>query len=174
MNSCPPSSGQVNNTQSSSSSSQPFLGDSTEFDDIFSSEFAAEAEAQLGEAMKVLSSENPELWQQFETITKSMHLEDLGMGSIPPQPSPSGAATKGESSVDGASGNGIEKASEGPRKSNSGSLDQKIEETMRRLQDNAAQLGVSINKERSRFDMCIILISYSIAKSISYGRFRWT
>lgn len=109
-------------------------------EELFSSEFAAEAEAQMDEAMKMLSEENPELWQQFETIAKSMGLDDAGTGAAPP---PFGVASKGESSVDatsvGAAGEG-----EPPQKSGeSSSLDQKLDDTIKRMQENAARLGVS-------------------------------
>ncbi len=119
------------------------LPQTSEFDDIFSSAFVADAESQLGDAMKALSDENPELWQQFETFAKSMGLENMGMEPAPP---PSTTATKGESSVDSG---GTKKEEEGSARKSEGSrdgkstLDQKLDETLRKLQDNTAQLGVS-------------------------------
>lgn len=121
----------------------PPLLESAELDDIFSSEFAADAEAHLGEAMKMLSSENPELWQQFETFAKSMGMEDnMGAGPVPPG---YGAASKGESSVDEGATGGKGTAEEKPRKnekSGGSSLDQKLDDTIKRMQDNSARLGV--------------------------------
>lgn len=131
----------------------PLLGDA-DLEDIFSSEFAAAAEAQLGEAMKMMSSENPELWQQFETFAKSMGLDEMGVGGSVPLAT--GAASKGESTVDieseakaGAGGGGA-KVGEGgggaegraTGEGGSATLDQKLDETIRRLQDNAAKIGV--------------------------------
>ena len=127
-------------------------------DEIFSAEFAAEAEAQLSEAVKMLSDENPELWQQFEAFAKSMGLDEARPDLVPP---PSGAASKGESSVDTGAratatvgkGAGVGgKASGGgggdPPKSEgsageASTLDQKLDETIRKMQENASRLGVS-------------------------------
>ena len=106
-------------------------------EELFSSELAAEAEAQLDEAMKMLSDENPELWQQFETFAKSMGLDDVARGPAPPA---SGAASKGESSVDAGSG---ATGGEGGAKSGGDGLKQKLEDTMRRMQENASRVGVN-------------------------------
>ncbi len=150
----------------------PFLDGTSDMDEMLSTEFVAEAEAQLGEAMKMLSTENPELWQQFENFAKSMGLEDPGVGTVPPPAS--GPASKGESSVDTKAGAGgkspkkdeggaesagggdttsstlDQKLEEGGTESASGgggdtssTLDQKLEDTIKRMQDNAARLGVS-------------------------------
>lgn len=123
---------------------------------LFSSEFPAEAESQLNEAMKMLSEENPELWQQFETIAKSMGLDDVGAGPVPPPPF--GTASKGESSVDGGSvgvtGEG-ETAQKTEGSGESSSLDQKLDDTIKRMQENAARVGVS----SLFFDVTVRLLS---------------
>lgn len=120
--------------------------DDAELDEMFSSEFVAEAESQLGEAMKMLSSENPQLWNQFETFAKSMGLDDKGAGPFPPV---SGVASKGESSVDTSSRGPSDGKAEsgvgedgGVSDGGSGSLEQKLEDTMKRMQDNASRVGV--------------------------------
>lgn len=130
---------------------QPHLPnlDSAGMDELFSSEFAAEAEAQLDEAMKMLSDENPELWQQFESFTKSMGLDGMGAGPVPPA---FGMASRGESSVDansGSTGEEGEEEEEEPARKKEGrgedsSLDQKLDETIKRLQENTARVGVSL------------------------------
>lgn len=136
----------------------PSLESAEEMEQMFGAEFAAEAEAQLGEAMQMLSDENPELWRQFETFTKSMGgLTDMG-----PFPPAFGAASKGESSVDAGSasatpGEGGATPGEGgaskqaPQTSETseggsggGSLDQKLDDTIKRMQENATHLGVSL------------------------------
>ena len=167
------------------SSSKPVVPplDSAEMEELFSSEFAAEAEAQLDEAMKMFSSQNPELWQQFESFAKSMGLDEMaaGMGPAPPH---FGAASKGESSsaskqggssVDAtakaattaattaaatttattaattaatttgaaAAATGQPKAAEGSETADS--LDKKLEETIKRMQENASGIGVSLH-----------------------------
>lgn len=125
--------------------------DSAEMEELFSSEYAAEAEAQLGETMKMFSDENPELWQQFETFAKSMGLDDMGTAPVPP---PFGVASKGESSVDassvgpatgeGESSSKAKSSNESSNKAEGGSnLDQKLDDTIKRMQENAARLGVS-------------------------------
>ena len=113
--------------------------DSSDFEDIFN---AAEAEAQLDEVMKMFSSENPELWKQLESFSKSVGLDDLGKGPIPP---PSSAATKGESSVDARMGaEGTERTTSGQSESSGdSSLAQKLDETMKKMQENASKLTVS-------------------------------
>ena len=142
-----------------------------DIDEMFDSEFVAEAEAQLGEAMKMLSTENPELWQQFESFAKSMGFEESGVKTAPPPTS--GAASKGESSVDasggavggggkGVGGGATPQKDEGaggkpPQKKGGGAegggdtstLDQKLEDTLKRMHDNAARLGVRVNVYRA-------------------------
>ena len=112
-----------------------------EMEDMFGSEFLAEMETQLGEAMKVMSDENPELLQQLDSFTKSLGLEDLGAGATPPT---SGTTTKGESSVDSCSGSvgGARKEAEkgdGEGQGKSDPLEHMLEETMRKLQQNTAK-----------------------------------
>lgn len=118
-----------------------FMDGGVELDDIFSSELAAKAEAQLGEAMKMLSSENPELWEQFETLAKSMEMD---AGPVPPV---FGTASKGESSVDANSGAARGEnppKSEGTGGGSGSTLEQKLDDTIKRMQDNATRLGVSL------------------------------
>lgn len=125
------------------SNSQPHLPnlDSAGMEELFSPEFAAEAEAQLDEAMKMLSDENPELWQQFESFTKSMGLDSMGAGPVPPA---SGTASKGESSVDANSGTaGGDEGEPARKQGDDSSLDQKLDDTIKRLQENSARVGVS-------------------------------
>jgi hypothetical protein len=120
------------------------------FDDIFSEEFAAEAEAQLNEAMDMLASENPELWQQFESFAKSMGMEGDGNsgeggGASQSQATPtttttttSGATSGGGTSVDeGGEGEG-DKPRGGPA-----NLDDQLEETLKRLRETTEQIEVS-------------------------------
>lgn len=117
------------------------------FDDIFSEEFAAEAEAQLNEAMEMLASENPELWQQFESFAKSMGAGDGGSaggggGASQSQATPtttttSGAASGGGTSVDDGGGGG--KPRGGPA-----NLDDQLEETLKRLRETTEQIEVSL------------------------------
>lgn len=120
----------------------PRLSDGGGFGEMFSSELAADTEAQIGEAMKVLSDEDPELWREFEMFAKSMGLDELSAGPIPPA---SGVATRGESSVDGGDvgDEGGEGGKESTEDMGARTLDQKLEETVKRLQENAAQAGVS-------------------------------
>ena len=121
---------------------------------MFGSEFVAEAESQLSEAMKMLSSENPELWNQFETFAKSMGLDDKGEGPLPPV---SGVASRGESSVDTSSHAPSDGKAEGGGVADggSGSLDQKLEDTMKRMQENATRAGVSGCGQHVMPCMCI-------------------
>lgn len=121
-------------------SDQPHLGES-ELDGMLSSEFLSEMESHLGDAMKVISDENPELWQQLNTFTKSMGLEELGAGPVAPSSS-SGETTKGESSVDANSEatRGTRMEGEGDTRSNSGNLDRMLDETLRNLQENTSQV----------------------------------
>ncbi len=126
----------------------PGEGQGTE--DMFSTEFLSEMESQLGEAMKVMSNENPELWQQLDTFSKSLGIDDLGPA---PFPHASGTATKGESSVDSApkhagdAGKGAEEGGSGGSASDEGkegggshSLEHVLEETLKKLQQNTAKM----------------------------------
>ena len=123
----------------------PSAGTDT-FDDIFSEEFAAEAEAQLNEAMEMLASENPELWQQFESFAKSMGMEGGGGGGggdSQSQATPtttSGATSGGGTSVDEGGGGrgGGDKPRGGPA-----NLDDQLEETLKRLRETTEQIEVS-------------------------------
>ena len=116
------------------------------FDDIFSEEFAAEAEAQLNEAMEMLASENPELWQQFESFAKSMGMEGGGSSgggeASQSQATPtttSGATSGGGTSVDeGGEGGGGDRPRGGPA-----NLDDQLEETLKRLRETTEQIEVS-------------------------------
>ena len=121
-----------------SSDPPPHSSSSDNFEDIFSEEFAAEAEAQLNEAMEMLASENPELWQQFETFAKSMGMEGAaGGGTSTSQATPTtngaASASQGETSVD-----------EGARKERGGApnLDAQLEETLKRLRETTEQIEV--------------------------------
>ena len=129
-------------TTSSSSGSGPTPSAGTDaFDDIFSEEFAAEAEAQLNEAMDMLASENPELWQQFESFAKSMGMGDGsggGGGDSQSQATPTttnGAASGGETSVDEGGG--------GKPRGGPANLDDQLEETLKRLRETTEQIEVS-------------------------------
>ncbi len=84
-----------------------------EFEEIFSEEFAAQAEAQLDEAMQMLASENPELWRQFEALSQSAGRSD----SSRPR--------------DAETGEG-----------DSASLDAKLEETVQQLRQSTEQIEV--------------------------------
>ena len=109
-------------------------GDS--FEEIFNEEFAVEAEAQLNEAMEMLASENPELWQQFESFAKSMGMDDVGGASqSQATPTTNGAASagNGETSVD--SGGGKERGG-------AANLDEQLEETLKRLRETTEQIEV--------------------------------
>lgn len=85
----------------------------------------------------MLASENPELWQQFETFAKSMGMDNSGGGAGQSQapPTTSGAASGGETSVD-----------EGARRQRGGaaSLDDQLEETLKRLRETTEQIEVCI------------------------------
>lgn len=85
----------------------------------------------------MLASENPELWQQFETFAKSMGMDNSGGGAGQSQapPTTSGAASGGETSVD-----------EGARRQRgeAASLDDQLEETLKRLRETTEQIEVCI------------------------------
>ncbi len=97
-----------------------------EFSEVFSEEFAAQAETQLEEAMKMMQSENPDLWKQFEDFSSTL--------GIPP----GGVASHGESSVD--SGGEAAKKSGGREESLAGVF----EETLQKMKQNTEGLGVSV------------------------------
>lgn len=82
--------------------------------EIFSEEFAAQAQAQLGEAMKLLSKEDPQLWQQLQGCTAAA--------------SSAGGEGKGEA--------GKEAEGEG------GSIEATLEDTLRRLRESTEQIEV--------------------------------
>ena len=86
--------------------------------DIFSEEFAAQAQAQLGEAMKLLSKEDPQLWQQLQGFASS-------------------AAAAPDSSQPGPEGERKEEGGEG------GSVEATLQETLRRLRESTEQIEVS-------------------------------
>ena len=157
----------VNSDPSSSASSgsgpAPSAGTDT-FEDIFSEEFAAEAEAQLNEAMEMLASENPELWQQFESFAKSMGMEggEGGGGATQAQATPTtnGAASGGGTSVD-----------EGGRKPRGGpaNLDDQLEETLKRLRETTEQIEVSsshgeplLHLQTAKFKHCNTITCWSV------------
>ncbi len=54
-----------------------------EFEEILSEEFAAQAEAQLDEAMHMLASENSELWEELETLAQSVGQSRSGQAAAP-------------------------------------------------------------------------------------------
>ena len=119
-------------------------------EDMFSEEFLSEMENHMGEAMKMMSSEAPELWQQFETFSKSCGLENSMAGPAPPT---SGTTTIGESSVDCLSNaeEGVRVGKGSAKKEGSGTsdgkgeaapqLEQVFEETLRKLQQNATRVS---------------------------------
>ena len=107
-----------------------------DLEDMFSEEFVAQAEAQLDEAMKMLSSQNPALWQQFQTFAKSMGLEE---GAQFPPP----FASQGESSVDGTEGQEGEGGARGDSAAaTASSLDAKLEETLKKLRESTQKIEV--------------------------------
>ena len=110
------------------------LPDMEEFEEIFSEELAGQTEAQLGEAMQMLSSENPELWQQLETFAKSMGLENPSV-LHPQAPPPSRPESK-------RTGGTIPEGSPTVAAADPGSLDAKLEETLTRLRAGAQQTEV--------------------------------
>ena len=120
-----------------------------DLEELFSEEFAAEAEAQLDEAMQMFSTENPALWQQFEAFAKSMGLQE---GSPFPPPS----ASQGESSADRTEGQAGEGGARGGSAADS-SLDAKLgckttgsEETLWRLREGSQQIEVREVREGSQ------------------------
>ncbi|CAI8046271.1 hypothetical protein GBAR_LOCUS25576 [Geodia barretti] len=52
--------------EKSGSSEAPPTATMQEFEDVFSEEFVAQAQAKLDKAMQILSKEDPELWQQLK------------------------------------------------------------------------------------------------------------
>lgn len=103
---------------------------------MFSEEFVAQAEAQLDEAMKMLSSQNPALWQQFQTFAKSMGLEE---GAQFPPP----FASQGESSVDETERQEGEGGARGDSAAaTASSLDAKLEETLKKLRESTQKIEV--------------------------------
>ena len=120
----------------STSTEQPHPGE-FELGGLLSSELMSEMESQFGEAMTMTSNENPELWQQFNTFTKSMDSNDFEAGPVPPL---SGTTTKGESSVDANSGATGSARVDGGGKNNSDHLDRVLNETLKNLQENTSQV----------------------------------
>ena len=110
------------------------LPDMEEFEEIFSKELAGQTEAQLGEAMRMLSSENPELWQQLETFAKSMGLENPA--ALRPQPPPPSRPECKKSGGTVPAGKPTAAAAA------QGSLDAKLEETLAQLRAGAQQTEV--------------------------------
>ena len=107
-----------------------------DLEDMFSEEFVAQAEAQLDEAMKMFSSQNPALWQQFQTFAKSMGLEE---GAQFPPP----FASQGESSVDGTESQEGEGGARGDSAAaTASSLDAKLEETLKKLRESTQKIEV--------------------------------
>ena len=130
-------------SSASSGAGPPTSSSGDSFEEIFSEEFAAEAEAQLNEAMEMLASENPELWQQFESFAKSMGMETAaGGGASTSQATPTtngaASASKEDTSVD-----------EGASKERGGApdLDAQLEETLKRLRETTEQIEVRIAEE---------------------------
>lgn len=123
------------------------------FDDIFSEEFAAEAEAQLNEAMEMLASENPELWQQFESFAKSMGMEGPGGtgssggggGASQSQATPTTTTTTTSGAASGGGGGTSVDEDGGGGKPRGGpaNLDDQLEETLKRLRETTEQIEVS-------------------------------
>ena len=102
------------------------LSSPNDINELLSEEIAVETEAHLNEAVEMFRSENPELWQQFENFAKSIGLEE---GSGPVLQPTSGAASKGESSVDESTKN---------------SMEEQLEETLHRLKHTTEQIEVSL------------------------------
>ena len=98
-----------------------------EFDDIFSEEFGAQAEAQLNEAMEILASENPMMWEQLQQMAKTGF--PGGGGAAGGRP----LKTSGEASSSGGGEEGEGEAT---------SLDDKLEETLKQLRESTEQIEV--------------------------------
>ena len=120
------------------------------FDDIFSEEFAAEAEAQLNEAMEMLASENPELWQQFESFAKSMGMGDPGGtgggggGASQSQATPTTTTTTSGVASGGGGGTSVDEDGGGGKpRGGPANLDDQLEETLKRLRETTEQIEVS-------------------------------
>ena len=98
-----------------------------EFDDIFSEEFGAQAEAQLNEAMEILASENPMMWEQLQQMAKGGF--PGGGGAAGGRP----LKTSGEATSSGGGEEGEGEAT---------SLDDKLEETLKQLRESTEQIEV--------------------------------
>ncbi len=110
-----------------------------EFNEVFSEEFAAQAQVQLGEAMKMMQSENPELWKQFEQFSTSLGMPSSGApsnsGGMASHSNSGGAASHGESSTDDQEkGRGSDRTE---------SLEGVLQDTLQKLKLNAEGLAVS-------------------------------
>ena len=101
-----------------------------EFNEVFGEEFAAQAEAQLGEALKMMQSESPGLWKQFEEFSKPLGGQPDAASNV------GGVASHGESSVD-------EGGVEGAGQEREESLADVLEETLQKLKEDAEGVGVS-------------------------------
>ena len=91
--------------------------------EVFSEESAAQAQAQLGEAMKLLSQGDPQLWQQLQGFTGA------AAANLPPP------ATGG--------------TEEGKREGEGGSVEDTLEDTLRRLRESTQQIEVRLYYEHT-------------------------
>ena len=109
-----------------------------EFDQVFGEEFAAQAETQLNEAMKMMQSENPDLWKQFEEFSKTVGVSEGAALNV------GGVASTGESSVDDSATNDRER-----------SLTNTLEETLKKLKESTANIEVrTLHGPMSVFVLC--------------------
>lgn len=100
----------------------------TEFDQVFGEAFAAQAESQLNDAVKMMRSENPDLWKQFEEFSKSIGMPGEAASNV------GGVASTGESSVDDSATNDREREA---------SLTGMLEDTLKKLKENTANIEVT-------------------------------
>ena len=110
---------------------------------MFSEEFAAQAQAQLGEAMQLLKEEDPQLWQQLEGLAAAAATSDVG-GEGVRSGGGEGVSGGGEGvrsgGGEGVGGEGVSGGGEGGE----GSLESKLEKTLRRLKESTEQIEVGV------------------------------
>lgn len=121
------------------SKAMPLIPPSTEaeFEQVYGEMFSAQAETQLGEAIDMMHSENPHLWNQFEEFSKS-----LGMAGPSAQNTEGGVSTtrvpSGDNSATGGTG----------REAESGTLNSMLQETLKTLKENTEKIEVRTSPDR--------------------------
>ena len=132
----------------------PPMGDKDGFDEIFTEEFAKNAEAQMKEALQVLSQDNPELAKQLDSLAKDNFKESGEASSgqqkkeVKPDQNNSDVKGKSQQSCNGSvpegevpmdlSSSTEEKKSDTSKQSN---LDSTLDEAIRQLQKNMENVG---------------------------------